>query len=62
MTTTPPAPPRSRAVDPEGVIQRLGSQIAHLATELAMKDTALEEAYARIADLERAAEPEADQP
>lgn len=39
-------------VDPEAVINRLSQQIGHLATEVAMKDAALEAAHARIAELE----------
>lgn len=47
----------SIGVDPEKVIQRLSSQIGGMAAELAMRDTALEAAHARIAELEQAAEP-----
>ncbi len=39
-------------VNPEVVVQRLGSQIGGLAAELAMRDTQLEAAQARIAELE----------
>ncbi len=42
----------SVTVDPEKVIQRLSQQVGAMAAELAMRDTALEAAQARIAELE----------
>lgn len=60
--TTPPTPQqRTLAVNPEVVIERLGTQVGHLVTELTMKDLAIEGLHARIAELEGAAA-EADQP
>lgn len=41
------------AVDPEKVIGRLAQQIGAMAAELAMRDTALEAAQERIAELEK---------
>ena len=48
----------SLGVDPEKVISRLAQQIGAMAAELAMRDTALEAAHARIAELEPKDEPE----
>lgn len=45
-------------VDPEKVIGRLSQQVGQLAAQLAMQETALEAAHARIADLEAAASEE----
>jgi hypothetical protein len=41
------------SVDPEKVINRLAQQIGAMAAELAMRDTALEAAHERIAELEK---------
>ena len=40
-------------IDPEKVINRLSQQVGQMAAELAMRDVALEEAHARIAELEK---------
>lgn len=40
------------SVDPEKVIQRLAAQVGQLSAEIAMRDTALEQAQARIEELE----------
>lgn len=44
------------SVNPQAVIVRLGEQIGGLTVELAMRDVALAEAHARIAELEQADE------
>lgn len=42
------------SVDPETVIERLARRVASLATELAMKDAALDDAHTRLERAERA--------
>ena len=46
----------STGLDPEKVINRLSQQIGALSAELAMRDVALEQAHARIDELEQPAE------
>lgn len=43
-------------INPETVIDRLANQVGRMAAELAMRDAALEQAHARIAELEQPAE------
>jgi hypothetical protein len=43
------------ALNPEAVIERLAAQIGHLSAEVAMRDVALAQAQARIAELEQSA-------
>lgn len=43
-------------VDPEGVINRLASQVGQMAAQLAMTEAALEAAQKRIAELEQPAD------
>lgn len=40
-------------IDPQAVIARLGAQVGQMAAELAMRDTLLEQAQKRIAELEK---------
>lgn len=46
----------SAGLDAEKVIRRLSQHLGQMAAELSMRDVALEDALARIAELEQASE------